>query len=96
MSCLRNVETRFREEKGVRHLAFISQALIPRHLGLSTYEKELIAQLHVVDKWRLYLQPNHFIIKINHFSRKFLKDQRITTCIILLAYFIAGCRETNC
>ncbi|XP_070002968.1 uncharacterized protein [Nicotiana sylvestris] len=34
-----------------RPIAFISQALSSRHMRLSTYEKELIALLYVVDKW---------------------------------------------
>lgn len=57
-----------------RPIAFISQALSTRHLGLSTYENELIVLLHAVEKWRHYLQPNHFFIKTDHFSHKFLKD----------------------
>lgn len=64
-----------------RPIAFLSQALSSRHLRLSTYEKELIALSHTVEKWRYYLQPNHFIIKTNHFSLKFLKDQWITTSL---------------
>lgn len=56
-----------------RPIAYLSQALSQRHLGLSTYEKELIALLHAVDKWHHYLHPNHFIIKTDHFSLNFLK-----------------------
>lgn len=33
-----------------RALVFLSQALSPKHLGLSTYEKELVALLVAVDK----------------------------------------------
>jgi hypothetical protein len=36
-------------------LAFISMALGPRTRGLSTYEKEYLAILIVVDQWRAYL-----------------------------------------
>ena len=35
-----------------RPLAFLSQALAPKHLGLSIYDKELITVLMVVDRWR--------------------------------------------
>ena len=38
-----------------RPLAFISKALSPRHQRLSVYDKELMAVLIVVDKWRHYL-----------------------------------------
>lgn len=64
-----------------RPIAFLSQALSPRHLGLSTYEKELIALLMAVEKWRHYLQSNHFVIKTDHFSLKYLSEQRITTSL---------------
>ncbi|XP_071680316.1 uncharacterized protein [Lolium perenne] len=37
-------------------LVFIIKALGPRHKGLSTYEKECLAILMAVDKWRSYLQ----------------------------------------
>ena len=38
-----------------RPLAFTSQQLSGRNLGQSTYEKEMMAILHVVDTWRPYL-----------------------------------------
>jgi hypothetical protein len=36
-------------------LAFISKALCPKNQGLSTYEKEYLAILIVVDQWHSYL-----------------------------------------
>ena len=39
-----------------RPLAFLSQVLSSKHSGLSTYEKEFIVVLTVVDKWRHYLE----------------------------------------
>lgn len=36
-------------------IAYISRALGPRNLGLSTYEKECLAILFAVEQWRLYL-----------------------------------------
>ena len=38
-----------------RPLAFTSQQLSGTNLGQSTYEKEMMAILHVVDTWRPYL-----------------------------------------
>lgn len=67
--------------QGGRPIAYLSQALSPKHLRLSTYEKELIALLIAVDKWRHYLQPRPFVIKTDHFSLKFLRDQMITTSL---------------
>lgn len=43
-------------------LAFISHAFAPKHLGLSVYDKELIAVLVVMEKWRHYLEGSQFII----------------------------------
>lgn len=34
-----------------------------------------------IEKWRHYLQPAHFVIKTDHFSLKYLKDQRVTTSL---------------
>lgn len=67
--------------QGGRPIAYLSQSLSTKYLGLSTYEKELAALLYVIDKWRHYLQPSHFIIKTNHFNLIFLKDQIITTSL---------------
>lgn len=62
-------------------IAFLSQALGQKHLGLSTYEKELIALLLVIEKWRHYLQPIHFVITTNHFNLNYFRDQRVTTSL---------------
>ena len=43
-------------------LAFLSKALGPRSRGLSTYEKEYMAVLMVVQQWRSYLQHAEFTI----------------------------------
>lgn len=62
-----------------RPLAFYSKALSPTRLGLSTYEKELLAVVMFVTKWRHYLLGRHFQIKTDHQSLKFLLEQKITT-----------------
>lgn len=64
-----------------RPIAFLSQELSLKHQGLSTYENELIAILHAVNKWRHCLIPSHFIIMTDHFSLKFLQEQKITTVL---------------
>ncbi|KAK8919224.1 hypothetical protein KSP39_PZI021927 [Platanthera zijinensis] len=43
-----------------RPLAYFSKALAPRTLGLSTYEKEMLAIIHAVEMWRPYLLGQHF------------------------------------
>ena len=47
---------------------FLSKALGPRSLGLSTYEKEYMAILLVLEQWRSYLQRVEFHIITNHRS----------------------------
>lgn len=60
-------------------IAFLSRALGPRHQGLSTYEKESLAIMLAVEKWRPYLQHDEFLIKTDHRSLAFLSDQRLST-----------------
>ena len=62
-----------------RPLAFHSQALKGRSLLLSTYEKELLALVTAVKKWRPYLVGRPFVIKTDQQSLKFLLEQRIGT-----------------
>jgi len=64
-----------------RPLTFMSKALGVKHLGLSIYEKEYLAILMVVDKWRHYLEQDQFIIQTDHESLTYLLDQKIHTPI---------------
>ncbi|KAF8389533.1 hypothetical protein HHK36_024048 [Tetracentron sinense] len=48
-------------------------------MGLSTYEKEMMAVLHAVQKWRPYLLGRRFTILTDHKSLKYYTEQRITT-----------------
>jgi len=59
-------------------MAYISKALAPEHQGLSAM-KELLALVYAVEKWRPYLVGTHFIIKTDHFSLKYLQEQKIST-----------------
>lgn len=58
-------------------ISYFSQALCPRNQALSTYEKELLAILTAVSKWSNYLVGSKFIIRMDHASLKFLKEQKI-------------------
>ena len=62
-------------------IAFLSQALCPKNAALSTYEKECLAILLAIDKWRPYLQAQPFVIRTNHKSLLYLNDQKIHTKI---------------
>src|SRR5262249_1793287 len=66
-----------------RPLAYLSQALSIWNQGLSIYEKELLAIVMAVTKWRQYLEGNHFIIRTDHESIKHLLQQRLHTYVQL-------------
>ena len=46
---------------------------------MSTYEKELLALVAAIKKWRPYLLGHFFTIRTNHQSLKFLLEQKIGT-----------------
>ncbi|CAL9221052.1 unnamed protein product, partial [Arabidopsis halleri] len=58
-------------------VAYISRQLKGKQLLLSIYEKELLAVIFAVNKWRHYLLPNHFVIKTDQRSLKYLLEQRL-------------------
>ncbi|GJW88725.1 ty3-gypsy retroelement polyprotein [Tanacetum coccineum] len=62
-------------------IAYLSKTLSPKHQVLSIYEKEFLAVLQALEKWRGYLLDRHFKIKSYHFSLKYLLDQRISNPI---------------
>lgn len=64
--------------QGKRPIAYLSKALGAKSQQLSTYEKEFLALLTTVQKWRHYLQGKSFIIKTDHISLKHLLEQRLT------------------
>lgn len=61
-----------------RPLAFESRKLNKRDQAKSTYEKEMLAILHAVRKWRQYLLGNRFQVKIDHNSLKYFLEQRVS------------------
>ena len=48
--------------QGGRPIAYLSKALGPTHQHLSIYEKEFLALIMAVEKWRSYLQRQEFVI----------------------------------
>ena len=46
------------------------------HLKQAIYEKEMLAILHALKKWRPYLMGGHFKVKEDHDSLKYLSEQR--------------------
>lgn len=63
-----------------RPIAFTSKALCPRNQVLPTYEREMLAILHAVQKWQSYLVRNHFIVQTDHHNLKYFLQGRAHTC----------------
>lgn len=60
-------------------IAYWSKGLSRKDQALSTYEKELMAVVLAVLKWRYYLLGRQFLIRTDHQSLKYLLEQRIGT-----------------
>jgi hypothetical protein len=60
-------------------IAFISKSLGAKQQTLSVYEREMMAILYVVTKWKHYLWGRHFHIRTDHISLKYLLLQKLTT-----------------
>jgi hypothetical protein len=60
-------------------LDFLSKSLSVQHRTLSIYEKEFLAIIMAVDKWRQYLQRGPFTILTDHKSLSNLNDQQLTS-----------------
>lgn len=58
-------------------LAYLSKALGEKHKHLSIYDKEFLALIMAVEKWRPYLQRQEFIIQTDHKSLAYLKQQNL-------------------
>jgi hypothetical protein len=58
-------------------IAFLSKALGQKHKALSIYEKEFLALIMVVEKWRSYLQRQEFVILTDHKSLAYLSNQNL-------------------
>lgn len=60
-------------------VAYFSKALGVKNQKLSTYEKEFLAVMMAVDRWRAYLQRGPFTILTDHKSLCNLGDQQLDT-----------------
>ena len=60
-------------------VAFFSRPIAPRHHALAAYERGLIGLVHAVRHWRSYLWGRRFVVKTDHYSLKYLLDQRLAT-----------------
>jgi hypothetical protein len=62
--------------QGEGPLAFFSRPFTARHHKLAAYERELIGLVQAVRHWRPYLWGRPFRVRTDHYSLKFLLDQR--------------------
>jgi hypothetical protein len=62
-----------------RPLAFESRPLKGKDLHKPIYEKEMMAILHALKKWRPYLIGRHFKVKTDHDSLKYFLEQRLSS-----------------
>ena len=58
-------------------IAYLSKALAQDHKHLSIYEKEFLALIMAVNKWRQYLQHQQFVIRTDHKSLTYLTEQNL-------------------
>ena len=65
--------------QGEGPLAFFSRPFAARHHKLAAYERELIGLVQAVRHWRAYLWGRTFRVRTDHYSLKFLLDQRLST-----------------
>ena len=66
-------------QQGDGPLAFFSRPFAARHHKLAAYERELIGLVQAVRHWRPYLWGRSFRVRTDHYSLKFLLDQRLST-----------------
>lgn len=62
-----------------RPISYFSKNLKGREIALSTYEKEFLALVTAVQKWRPYLLGQTFKVKTDQQSLKYLLEQRVGT-----------------
>jgi hypothetical protein len=58
-------------------IAYLSKALGQKHRNLSIYEKEFLALVMAVEKWRHYLQRQEFTVVTDHKSLAYLNEQNL-------------------
>lgn len=63
--------------QGGRPVAYMSQTLSNRAQNKSVYERELMAIVLAIQKWRPYLLGRHFTVHTDQRSLRFLIDQRL-------------------
>jgi hypothetical protein len=58
-------------------IAYFSKTLGIKNAALSTYDKEALAILEALKRWRHYLLDSDLVIKIDQKSLKYITDQKV-------------------
>ena len=61
--------------QGHQPIAYTSRKLSEAEQNYAAHEKELLAIMHALEKWRVYLLGNHFKIWTDHATLKFFQTQ---------------------
>lgn len=59
-------------------IAFMSNALGPRAVAFSTYDKEALAIIKALKKWKHYLVGSTLVIRTDQQSLKYIQEQELT------------------
>jgi hypothetical protein len=65
--------------QGAGPITFFSRPFTAQHLKLAAYEQELISLVQAMHHWHPYLWGHQFLVWTDHFSLKYLLDQRLST-----------------
>jgi hypothetical protein len=71
--------TQYFIQAAAHQIAFFSRQIAPQHTKLAAYERELIGSVQAVRHWRAYLWGTTFMVKMDHYSLKFLLNQCLVT-----------------
>ena len=63
------------QRKGEQLIAYESRKLSPAEQNYPVHEKELLAIVHAIKLWRIYLESQKFTIITNNASLEYIKSQ---------------------
>jgi hypothetical protein len=64
-----------KQGKGEQPVAYESRKLSPAEQNYAVHEKELLAIIHAIRTWRMYLEGQHFTVETDHASLEYIKTQ---------------------
>lgn len=60
---------------GLQPVAFESRKLNPAEQNYAAHEKELLAVVHAIRTWRVYLEGRHFRVQTDHATLRYIQSQ---------------------